>query len=298
MDKKELKTNLYTLLLLCLGTAILLSWVALSTPDERIPITMTDLPEIHSQHDMKDTAQKKAAPSYDMRAAMKDTASKPKVALPSPEQFGMRKQLLAKHQYGLSVPLVVQWRFSCGVAEREQINKYLEKANIDSVLLSIEPLTTKNTDFPPVTQLLPKDTFLEDVRAVLTIPPTKQAVHLGLFICTDSSNEGNCRSKEPYKRPTTETSAQTEPLSRDRTFYFSYLILADRELYALDYRLRGSMYPKLEEYLNQSIVQAGAASNLLSSIRTLNNELQSFQLVMRRPEIRLTLPVAHKGCSQ
>lgn len=192
---------------------------------------------------------------------------------------------------GSSLRFEVQAKPGCIVGDMDTIARELRHRVGQRLLLSIETvLPEDNALFKPVTKLVDAESFLTSGADLeLTLPKVKHPLHLGIFVCKDNEQAGQCNGKRLHNMAKMSNilffkggARGHKLIERDKPYYFQYVQFDGDEVLTLtdaidnEYKFRRWAYDmesKLTKkggtrtYHRKSLARVDQIQKMLSSRR-------------------------------
>ena len=208
----------------------------------------------------------------------------------------------------------------CLLGDLDVINKDLAASDNPKLILSIEPLLQGDNSINPVIQRLEHIDTGFSASISIPKPPTKgkdtqkdaqknqDSLHLGLFICKDSEQEGRCNSKDfrDIEEVNNEHLNQNDPARStpnwpiDKIYVFQYLLFDGQHLSVLGKNLdEEAVFEALDSYVKAKLLKSLSMDVLTDSmqrVRKLTTTIRSVEFNFdQENQIELFLPKYSKN---
>ena len=215
------------------------------------------------------------------------------------DQFWLIKRDLQAVDDQLMFPISFAWRFGCGVADRKLVQKAIEDAKIANILVTVESIDGAEESAAVLAkQSIAVSSFFESrTPLVLTIPQQAKPKLVGVYFCSDQTEQGNCGKKKAFQPPKAGAPV-VRALAGNDVFYFGYGILQGRSLYVPRPGQGADELPRTGVFMSANLGWAiDSVKSSLKVIRSRQAELQPEALRVDQMAVRVTMPIMIDGCS-
>ena len=239
-------------------------------------------------------------------------APSPEVAL-STEVPGMKSRALRVTPRGAALSVNLRSEPWCDEGDFDFIQRDLAKSKHGRLIVSVEPLSAADDSRLGRRFVVPLQDIIVGKVLTFDLPRTIEPMHLGLFVCKDSTGTGRCLGKDVVSTEALHgdqahspdigvgiaEEAVAEPVisgePTDKIYYFSYLLVEQGVVRVLDNQMDSGAYQQLEGYLNRMGTGPDRAQQLVGMISDINRKLSSGGVDLSKEMFEINLPRAAPG---